>query len=75
MQFLIQGTSSSIKRFKRIKTFINHLGYYPIVVDIVLAVPFSYEKDEIIQKLLEDFRDIIKLIQTLPQHFKIFSFY
>ncbi len=37
----------------------NYLGYYPIVVDVVLAVPFSYDRDEIIQKLLEDFRDMI----------------
>lgn len=29
------------------------------MVDVVLAVPFSYERDEIIQKLLDDFRDMI----------------
>jgi len=29
------------------------------VVDVVLAIPFSYERNEIIQKLLEDFRDMI----------------
>ncbi len=37
----------------------NYLGYYPIVVDVVLSVSFSYDRDEIIQKLLEDFRDMI----------------
>jgi len=29
------------------------------VVSVVLAVPFGYEKDEVIQKLLEDFREMI----------------
>jgi len=29
------------------------------VVDIVLSTPFSYERNEVIQKLLEDFRDMI----------------
>jgi len=29
------------------------------VVDVVLAVSFGYERNEIIQKLLEDFRDMI----------------
>jgi len=29
------------------------------VVSVVLAVPFGYEKDEAIQKLLEDFREMI----------------
>jgi len=29
------------------------------VVSVVLAVPFGYEKDEVIQKLLEGFREMI----------------
>jgi len=29
------------------------------MVDVVLAVPFSYERNETVQKLLEDFRDMI----------------
>ncbi len=29
------------------------------MVDVVLAIPFSYERNEIIRKLLEDFRDMI----------------
>ncbi len=29
------------------------------MVDVVLAVPFSYERNEIVQRLLEDFRDMI----------------
>jgi len=29
------------------------------VVDVVLAVPFSYERNEVIEKLLKDFREMI----------------
>ena len=48
-----------LSNFKLIEFFIIYLGYYSIMVDVVLAVPFSYERNETVQKLLEDFRDMI----------------